>query len=114
MTPMGGLNTTLAGVTGGVSVGEENRTVTTSPALNPTTRGGGLEAVTDTTPGQHSAPPGKLPSSALQGAHVDALVAARTGLAVPASHATHAAWLTVPSSLLNRPGGHARLGPPAQ
>jgi hypothetical protein len=43
-------------------VGLVNRIVTVSPTLNPGTRGGGLDALADSTPGQHAAAPSRLPS----------------------------------------------------
>ena len=111
---MGGVNDTTAGVTPGVFVGAEKVRVTTSPTLNPTTRGGGFEARADTRPGQHWADPGVLDSKEGHGEHVAALTAAASGLNVPATHGVQASLDTVPVALLYRPGGQASLGPPAQ
>jgi hypothetical protein len=92
---MGGENTTTAVVL----VGDENESTTTSPALKPGYRGGGLKATADTTPGQHATDPSSLPSEGAQGAHVDSLSAAEAALKVPAGHATHAAADSVPVRL---------------
>jgi hypothetical protein len=43
-------------------VGLVNTMVTTSPRENPGTNGGGLDALADSTPGQHAAAPTTLPS----------------------------------------------------
>ena len=77
-------------------------TNTTSPTLNPTLGGGGLEALTYSTPGQHVAAPGELPSSISapgctgQGWQVAAEVAAGVALNCPALQGVQAtAWPTL-------------------
>jgi hypothetical protein len=81
-------------------VGEENTSVITSPTLNPTTSGGGLDAVADTRPGQHCAAPSLLLSNGAHAAQVDAFTAARLWLYLPAAQGMHASREVVPVTLL--------------
>ena len=60
-----------------------NVIVTTSPTLNPTTSGGGLDATTESTPGMHSAAPPIDDSGGIHGRQNDAFAAAKTALYRP-------------------------------
>jgi hypothetical protein len=62
----------------------------------PGTMGGGLEALTYNTPGQHSTDPGTLPSMAPQLTQALMLPAALAALKVPAGQGMHASRETVP------------------
>lgn len=114
VTPMGREKVTRVGVTGDALVGDEKVRVTTSPALNPTIRGGGFDAMADKRPGQHCAAPALLPSPGPHGAHTDAVGAAASELNRPGAHAVHVSLDVVPVTSLKRPCGQACLGPPAQ
>ena len=91
--PSDGVNTT--GVAG-VFVPVVNTTVTTSPTLNPGTSGSGLDAVTDSSPGQHAAAPSSLPAcvsapgTVTHGVHAARDVAAADGEYVSLGQGEHA------------------------
>ena len=68
----------------GALVGSENMTVTTSPTLNPTVSGGGLDAFANSTPGQHSTDPATLFAGGLQRMHCPIRTAPSSLLKVPA------------------------------
>jgi hypothetical protein len=83
-------------------------TVTTSPTLKPGTRGGGLDAFTNSTPGQHAAAPAllfsptKAPGKEGQATQLALDGAARAALYVPDGQSTQdTAWTP-----LHCPGGH--------
>ena len=61
--PMLGRNTTCAAVSLGTCTARVNVIVTTSPLEKPTMRGGGLDAIADSSPGQHSLDPSLAPSN---------------------------------------------------
>ncbi len=98
-TPRAGRKARMAGVRAGVLVGEEKVRVMTSPTLKPTTRGGGLDALAATSPGQHVTAPAPLSSGGVHGVQAEGEGAARAALKVPGGHGVQAAWEVVPVEL---------------